>query len=106
VFETDESDSKMMLAKNVQLIYLSENKFFLPKGLFCFLLDVVVVVAAAAVVVVAVVVVDCNESKQKWLEVVWTKNIVGERIKDNEGGQILITSNDIEAATKIKWKIC
>ncbi len=65
VFETDESDSKMMLAKNVQLIYLSENKFFLPKGLFCFLLDVVVVVAAAAVVVVAVVVVDCNESKQK-----------------------------------------
>jgi len=66
VFETDhESDSKMMLAKNVQLIYLSENKFFLPKGLFCFLLDVVVVVVAAVVVVVVVVVVDCNESKQK-----------------------------------------
>jgi len=55
----------MMLAKNVQLIYLSENKFFLPKGLFCFLLDVVVVVVAAVVVVVVVVVVDCNESKQK-----------------------------------------
>ena len=99
--------STMMLAKfdrKVQLIYLSDNKLLARKGLFCFL-DVIVVVAVAAVVAV-VVVVDCNESKQKWLEVVLDKKIVGERRKDNEGGQILMkTSNEIVATTKIKWKL-